>query len=165
MTTKITLTRSVFKAPTARIVISRDWVSNNHWIIHKSLIENVLDFVSLETFESWYRPHTIEPMYLTSADVTRAIKKCGGIMLEPLHFLSSIYAEAPRKTQYHMCRNTSMQSIAVRRQYVTTFRALMTHAAAYNMGTEEFVLRNKDKSFMCRPSTDRLKAKLRKVEK
>lgn len=80
-TKPLVITAQMFRAGRPRIGVTKSWLSNNHWVIHKKLISDQLSFMTQELAELWVeqhlkrRNHIDIPLVLTEEAVNEAHKQ------------------------------------------------------------------------------------------
>ena len=170
-TPTIRLSRRAFMSPRGGVKsagVSPSWITNNHWLIHKSLVRNQLDFLTQNIFLAWLEKPRTNPLFGGDTSAENLLAEWNRSTIMP--FSSSAFHSKKYRAKRHILRAYDCYEswcptpLLIVAQYYNTFGLLLTHYVReigdrHKVGIEQISFCNKDLTFILRPfkSTDTVK--------
>lgn len=171
---KLVIKPSLFRSGKPRLGITKNWVTNNHWVVHKSLIADPLLWLTQETAMAWLNlnlkstKHLGEDLDMNDDAITDLLntwKTKGSIKLAPKP-LDGIYMHCSRTRIKAFPMKGTDKLFCVQTMYCKALAQHLTHMLYHSAENgpkdyEAFSLCNHDATVVLRPfrsvSRDRLK--------
>lgn len=169
----IELKPRMFACGSPRLAVTKNWVTNNHWILHKSLIKNQLYTLSLNTLQDWLavglkrRDHIKTALTLPDEVIKRHLKLWRKGELQPIPTpLPDTYLTHSKRRKRHRIKLYPVGNanhMVTYTTYAKLFASLLTHILIVPTGEEKALspavldnaenamFCNEDRTFMLRP--------------
>jgi hypothetical protein len=171
---KIHLRPVDFTVSNSLLSVTKSWVTNNHWIIHKSLLIDPLPWLTIDTAQDWLTQHNraieTEPLNTEERINEILLDWSKGLLVpapdpEPGIYDHHLYNYKARAIAYTLPpeireRDVDVPLYCVRSLYYKAFRPYLTHMlynCSVGVATEDLdrimntTLCNEDLTFLLRP--------------
>lgn len=127
----------MFKHGHPRVGVTKSWLTNNHWAIHKSLLDDPLPFLTVETTQDWVKQYitnadSIEfDLAVTETDITKTIAgwiRNGDRAQSPEPWPSVYSNEHKQRVKvYELPGTKAIRLMCIHSNYYKLFKSHLTH--------------------------------------